>query len=266
MVAQQAQNTSARSYCRSSVVFLLLAPCFDNRESRIKFIALVTVVATTVFLLVELPVFWELAQFRRAVLAELAHAAHGHDVRLPVISRDLWTIYLRESLLPGLGWPLLTLGMLGLTTPIWAPPERRQGLLVIAGFALVWYAIHELTPLKPFPAICPLHSSSCATADHSRRGLYSRAVGAIPFAGGGSVGCRDCCDCRLTGFPPVGADQRSQRGRSEIPQSLNRQSAARCHLSIGSTQFMGWQRNAGANVLRYLELPEHSVIVLVIKP
>ena len=133
-----------------SVVCLLLAPCFDNRESRIKFIALVTVVATTVFLLIELPVFWELAQFRRAVLAEMAHAAHGHDVRLPVIL-TYGLFHLRESLLPGLGWPLLTLGMLGLTTAIWAPPERRQGLLVIAGFALVWYAIHELTPLKPFP-------------------------------------------------------------------------------------------------------------------
>ena len=133
-----------------SVVFLLLAPCFPDRKSRIKFIGLVTVATGTVFLLVELPVFWELAQFRRAILAEMAHAAHGHDVRLPVIL-TYGLFHLRESLLPGLGWPLLTLGMLGLTTPIWAPLERRQGLLVIAGFALVWYAIHELTPLKPFP-------------------------------------------------------------------------------------------------------------------
>jgi hypothetical protein len=32
-----------------------------------------------------------------------------------------------------------------------APPERRRPLIVIAAFALLWYAVHELSPLKPYP-------------------------------------------------------------------------------------------------------------------
>ena len=133
-----------------SIGFLVLAPCFQDRGDRVKFIALVVLVACIAFLLIELPVFWEFAQFRRAVHFELSHAAHGHDVRLP-ISITYGIFHLRESLLPGLGWPLLVLGLLGLTTPIWAAPARRAGLLVIASFALLWYAAHELSPLKPFP-------------------------------------------------------------------------------------------------------------------
>ena len=132
-----------------SVVLLLLASCFDDRGSRIKFIGLVTVVAATVFLLVELPVFWSRAISSRCPRRIGSRGARSRCAAPVILTYGLF--HLRESLLPGLGWPLLTLGMLGLTTPIWAPPERRQGLLVIAGFALVWYAIHELTPLKPFP-------------------------------------------------------------------------------------------------------------------
>jgi hypothetical protein len=48
---------------------------------------------------------------------------------------------------------LLVLGLLGLAAPILAPPERRMPLGLIAGFALFWYAVHELVPLKPYPDI-----------------------------------------------------------------------------------------------------------------
>jgi hypothetical protein len=41
-------------------------------------------------------------------------------------------------------------------SPVFAAPfvaarERRMPLLLIASFAVVWYAVHEATPLKPFP-------------------------------------------------------------------------------------------------------------------
>lgn len=133
-----------------SVVFLLLGSAVGDRKARLRLVALVTVVAGAVFLLVELPVLWDLSQFHRAVRFELSHALNGHDVRLP-ISLTYGVFHLRESLLPGLGWPLLTLGLLGLTTPLWAKVERRQALAIIVGFALLWYAIHEISPLKPFP-------------------------------------------------------------------------------------------------------------------
>ncbi len=67
-------------------------------------------------------------------------------------SRVTWGLFhLRESLWPGIGMPLLALGLLGLAAPFVAARERRMPLILIATFAVVWYAVHEATPLKPFP-------------------------------------------------------------------------------------------------------------------
>jgi hypothetical protein len=59
--------------------------------------------------------------------------------------------HLQRSLLPGIGAPLLTLGLLGFITPWLAPPERRRPLLVLAAFAALWLLVHEIAPFKPFP-------------------------------------------------------------------------------------------------------------------
>jgi hypothetical protein len=59
--------------------------------------------------------------------------------------------HLQRSLLTGLGAPLLILGLLGLASPWLAAPERRRPLFIISSFALLWYAVHELSPLKPYP-------------------------------------------------------------------------------------------------------------------
>jgi hypothetical protein len=102
------------------------------------------------FASIHLPALWDPVQFESALLFNVHHASFGHDVRLPVaLTHGLF--HLRESLLPGLGLPLLILGLLGLAAPWLAPPERRRQLLVIAAFALLWYAVHEPSPLKPYP-------------------------------------------------------------------------------------------------------------------
>jgi hypothetical protein len=62
-------------------------------------------------------------------------------------------LHLTEALWPGLGLPLPGLGRLGLVAPFLAPPERRMPLKLIAGFSLLWYVVHELTPLKLFPDV-----------------------------------------------------------------------------------------------------------------
>jgi hypothetical protein len=59
--------------------------------------------------------------------------------------------HLRESLWPGLGAPLLVLGLIGLAAPFVADRERRMPLILIASFTLLWYVVHEASPLKPFP-------------------------------------------------------------------------------------------------------------------
>jgi hypothetical protein len=59
--------------------------------------------------------------------------------------------HLRESLLPGLGAPLLIAGIVGLAAPLVAAKERRMPLALVAIFAVLWYAVHEISPLKPYP-------------------------------------------------------------------------------------------------------------------
>ena len=71
-----------------------------------------------------------------------------------IVSRSrlqLGIFHLRESLWLGLGPPLTVLGIIGLAAPFFAHSERRQPLAAIAGFALLWYLAHEVTPLKPYP-------------------------------------------------------------------------------------------------------------------
>ena len=81
---------------------------------------------------------------------EFTHAMYGHYVPLP--PQLTWGVFhLRESLWPGLGAPLLILGLIGLAAPLIAPPERRMPLWLIASFSLLWYVVHEASPLKPYP-------------------------------------------------------------------------------------------------------------------
>lgn len=59
--------------------------------------------------------------------------------------------HLRESLWRGLGTLLTILGVLGLSVIVFWPPERRRPLAIIAGFTILWYLGHEMSPLKPYP-------------------------------------------------------------------------------------------------------------------
>jgi hypothetical protein len=134
-----------------AIAFLLLdAPANEDRRARLALAGLVALPALAVFALIELPAFVDYSRFHVSLDSNLLHAAYGHDVRLPV-TLTLGVFHLRQSLLPSLGLPLLILGLLGLAAPWLAPPERRRPLLVIALFALLWYAAHELSPLKPYP-------------------------------------------------------------------------------------------------------------------
>ena len=72
----------------------------------------------------ETPALIDIRQFWTGLSAEYDHAITGHDVRLPVW-RTFGIFHLRESLLPGLGWPLLLLGTLGLAAPLVARAQHR---------------------------------------------------------------------------------------------------------------------------------------------
>ena len=112
--------------------------------------ATVTGISIGTFLLLMLPAIRRIDRWRRGVNFELTHSMLGHDVPLPL--RLTWGLFhLRESLWPGLGTPLFALGLIGLAAPLVAARERRMPLALIASFTLLWYAVHEATPLKPFP-------------------------------------------------------------------------------------------------------------------
>ena len=97
-----------------------------------------------------LPAIRRLDRWRQGLNYELVHSIQGHDVPLP-LSVTWGLFHLRESLWPGLGTPLFALGLIGLAAPLVAVRERRVPLALIASFTLLWYLVHEVTALKPFP-------------------------------------------------------------------------------------------------------------------
>jgi hypothetical protein len=112
---------------------------------------LVVLIAAMTFTAVDLPAIFAGHRFGSNLHLEYVHAVSGHaDIALP-ISLTLGAFHLRQSLWPGVGHLLTALGVLGLATPFFAAPDRRQPLAIIAGFAVLWYFAHELSPLKPYP-------------------------------------------------------------------------------------------------------------------
>jgi hypothetical protein len=132
-----------------AAIAILLVPT-PGPERRLLRVTTVTAISIGTFLLIMLPAIRRLDRWRRGINFELVHSIHGHDVPLP-LSVTWGLFHLRESLWPGLGTPLFALGLIGLAAPLVAARERRMPLLLIASFTLLWYLIHEATPLKPFP-------------------------------------------------------------------------------------------------------------------
>lgn len=168
---------------------LVVMITFGRRErigARLTDAGIAALTAAGVFGLIEIPAFLASNQSLSDLRSELVHAAGGHpDVALPItLTRGIF--HLRESLLPGVG-PLLTvLGVLGLSAPFFSSPEHRRPLAVIAGFTVVWYLIHEISPLKPYPdfarymvPLAPLLLILAAAFINEWVDRYHRGVGAI---------------------------------------------------------------------------------------
>jgi hypothetical protein len=87
---------------------------------------------------------------------ELVHSVEGHEVPLPL--RVTWGLFhLRESLWPDLGTPRRRSSRRGAADA--ASPDR--------GLHRVWYAVHEATPLKPFPDFRATCCRSCRSSSSS---------------------------------------------------------------------------------------------------
>jgi 4-amino-4-deoxy-L-arabinose transferase-like glycosyltransferase len=132
-----------------AVAAILLVPT-PGPQRRLLRAALVTAVSIGTYLLIMLPAIRRMHRWRRGMSFEFTHAMYGHDVPLPP-QLTYGLFHLRESLWPGLGGPLLVLGLIGLAAPLIAPPERRMPLWLIVSFSTLWYVVHEASPLKPYP-------------------------------------------------------------------------------------------------------------------
>jgi len=106
--------------------------------------------ALAVFCVVNFPLFLTPRIFISSLHHETNHALTGHYIR----HHGLYSNFLftwNANLLPGLCDTLALAGILGASIIVvrWRanPPILRS----LAVFALAWYLMHELSPLKPFP-------------------------------------------------------------------------------------------------------------------
>jgi hypothetical protein len=132
-----------------AILAILLVPTPGPPRKPLR-LATVSGVAIGTFLLVMLPAVRRIERWHKHFNFEVRHVMEGHDVSLP-LQLTSGIFHLRESLLPGVGAPLLVAGIVGLAAPFVAPRERRMPVALIAIFAVLWYAVHEATPLKPYP-------------------------------------------------------------------------------------------------------------------
>jgi hypothetical protein len=129
-------------------VLLLIRP--GDLAHAIKMLATAVLVAAAVVAIVQMPAFLEWHKMIGGIQFEWSHVFRGHDVPIP-ISRTGGIFHLRESLWPGMGTALLALGLAGLASPFVASPSQRLPCAIVVAFTLLWYAVHEITPLRPYP-------------------------------------------------------------------------------------------------------------------
>jgi len=130
----------------------LLPPLWVDTDIRryCRMVALSAVAAGLVFCTVDYPLFTNPHIFAGGVKSEVEHSLSGHLIVLYGWQSNFlftWT----ANLWPGLRAPLALAGLAGavLVAVRWraSPPVMRRLLI----FAAVWYPLHELPPMKPYP-------------------------------------------------------------------------------------------------------------------
>jgi Dolichyl-phosphate-mannose-protein mannosyltransferase len=133
-------------------VLVILVSCRETLASRARLSAMVVGAAILTFFVINASALIDFGTVLVGLDREVGRGIVGdNDVRLPI-----WltggVMHLRDSLLPGLGLPLLALGLAGLFAPTMSR-TRRTSLAIIAGAAILWYLAHEIAPLKIIPNI-----------------------------------------------------------------------------------------------------------------
>lgn len=137
-----------------AAVVMALTPWLANmpdKGRRYRDMGLMLLVGAAVFALVNYPLFTQFEVFHKGLSKEYLHTVRGH--RLKVWAWDhFFAHHLVHSLGPGMGWPLLLAGVIGL---VLAHGQRRMAVVgpvwtALFLFVLVFYLAPELSPNKPF--------------------------------------------------------------------------------------------------------------------
>jgi hypothetical protein len=131
-----------------SVIAILIVADGSWRE-RLIAAAIATGAAFATFAIINGPLFFDLSIFEKGLAYETTHVLTGHFGMAPGPGGTFGVMHLTDSLAPGLGLPLLVIGLAGLTVPF-IDRDRRRPLAIILAVALTWYWIHEITPMKPY--------------------------------------------------------------------------------------------------------------------
>lgn len=98
------------------MIAILFVPT-PGPKRRLARAATVTATSIGIFLLIMLSAIRRMDRWQQGMRFEFTHYLDGHDVPLPL--RLTWGLFhLRESLWPGVGTPLLLLGLAGLVSPL----------------------------------------------------------------------------------------------------------------------------------------------------
>lgn len=130
----------------------LLPPLWVNVDLRnyYRMVALAAAVAIAVFCAVNAPLFLGPWLFVGGFRSEVNHALTGHLIALYGWQSNFLFTW-KANIWPGLRAPLALAGLAGalIVAVRWreSPPVLRRLLI----FGVVWYLMHEIPPMKPFP-------------------------------------------------------------------------------------------------------------------
>jgi len=131
------------------LVFPFIEPRVDQ-TGLLRKLLLMFVGAMVVFLVVNYPAVLDPQNFMSGIGKQTVHVANGHVLRhypLP----NLFSFHLINSLVPGLTIPVILASAVGLLFTIINWKKSSTGLHLLFFFVLIYYLIHEITPMKAWP-------------------------------------------------------------------------------------------------------------------
>ncbi|MCC6545706.1 glycosyltransferase family 39 protein [Candidatus Sumerlaeota bacterium] len=118
-------------------------------KEKLKLSLLAVALTILTFLILCPQLFLSFGDFMRDLNYEAAHGTTGADRETLYFweKGDRGLFFLREGILWGIGWPIFVTAALAVVL-FFVQRSRHRSILVVAGLAIAWYVVAELTPAK----------------------------------------------------------------------------------------------------------------------